>query len=40
MHAAESQTAAMIRQKIKKGQLSAIEAVDEIFTKELNKGKV
>ena len=40
MHAAERQTAAIIKQKFKRGQLLAIEAVDEIFKKELNEGKV
>ena len=40
MKAAERQTAAMIRQKIKRIQLWGIEAVDEIFQKKLNEGNV
>ena len=40
LETAERQTAGMIRQKSKKGQLWEIEAVNEIFKKELNVGTV
>ena len=40
LNAAKKQTAAMIRNKLKKGELWAVEEINKTIKKELNKGNV